>query len=196
MVIHNEFMNIFTTKKGFTLIELIIVISIISVLAVLGMSSYQSIQQDSRNTRRKADLKELQKALEAHKSRNGIYPSTCTGGATSCANTASYWWSICDTAWSTSVVCTSTYIPGLAPAFIAVLPEDPRQNRINPSSQRVPCTENPNLNTYIYKSTGVDYKIAVHCTPEGALAANDPFYDPIRPNWAWQISSSQISLLW
>lgn len=194
-VIHNKFMLHKNKEKGFTLLELIIVVSIIAILSVLGISSYNSIQQDARNTKRKSDLVELQKALEAHKSRHGRYPSTMVG-----ANRR--WFGNCESSWNGSVVCCNTtscpegYIPGLAPTFINSLLEDPRHGRSNGTSAYEACRTNGNTVTYLYSSNGSEYKLLAHCGPEGTMKENDTFYDSVRPEHAWQISSSSVSVTW
>ena len=78
-------------KKAFTLIELVIVIAIIALLSTLGLSTYNSVQQDARNAKRKADLKEMQKALQIYRQEKGSYPSTV--GRAGCS---SGWWSVCN----------------------------------------------------------------------------------------------------
>ena len=60
--------------KAFTLIELMVVISIISILVVIGVVSYRKTYQLSRDSRRKADLAQIQQALETYRSENGSYP--------------------------------------------------------------------------------------------------------------------------
>ncbi len=63
-------------RKGFTLIELIIVVSIISVLVALGTSIYASAQRSSRDGKRKTDLANIQAALEQYRSNNNSYPAS------------------------------------------------------------------------------------------------------------------------
>lgn len=51
-------------KKGFTLVELMVVISIISILSVIGLTVFGGVQQSARNAKRKADLNSIAVALE------------------------------------------------------------------------------------------------------------------------------------
>ncbi len=51
-------------KKGFTLIELMIVMAIIAILAVLGIMAIQTARMTARDTQRKDNVKKVQIALE------------------------------------------------------------------------------------------------------------------------------------
>lgn len=64
-------------KKGFTLIEILVVATIIGMLAAIAAVSYTSFSQASRNARRKADLEQIRAALEMYRSNsvNGQYPA-------------------------------------------------------------------------------------------------------------------------
>ena len=67
-------------KKGFTLLELLVVIGIIGVLVSLATVAYTSAQRKSRDSRRQADMKAVQSALEVYYSENSyVYPTTCSG---------------------------------------------------------------------------------------------------------------------
>lgn len=79
--------NLLKIKKGFTLIELLIVVAIIGVLATLLMANFIGIRQRARDAQRKADIRQLQSALEFYRSDIGNYPATisnCTCGANAC----------------------------------------------------------------------------------------------------------------
>ena len=63
-------------KKGFTLVELLVVISIIGVLASLALVSFGPSQKQARDVQRKSDLKQYQTALENFANEhNSFYPS-------------------------------------------------------------------------------------------------------------------------
>lgn len=72
------------TKKGFTLVELLVVISIIGVLASIGLVSFRSAQFRSRDAQRKSDFKQLSNALELFYSDYGTYPVSSNGQIMAC----------------------------------------------------------------------------------------------------------------
>lgn len=53
-------------KRGFTLVELMVVISIISILSVIGIVLYSNAQKSARDTKRKADINAIVTAMELH----------------------------------------------------------------------------------------------------------------------------------
>ena len=55
-----------TNKQGFTLIELLVVIAIIGLLSTLAVVALSSARQRARDSKRLADLKQLQTALELY----------------------------------------------------------------------------------------------------------------------------------
>ncbi|MBI2195694.1 MAG: type II secretion system protein GspG [Candidatus Levybacteria bacterium] len=63
-------------KKGFTLIELILVIGILSVLSIgaIAVLNPTAQFQKASDARRKSDLSQLQKTLEIYYDDNGKYP--------------------------------------------------------------------------------------------------------------------------
>ena len=78
-------------KKGFTLVELLVVISIIGLLSTIAIVSLGSARAKSRDTKRIADMKQVSTALEQYYSDQGGYPSVGTAPtwpATAPSNTA------------------------------------------------------------------------------------------------------------
>lgn len=76
-------MKIPFTKRGFTLLELLIVISIIAILIGLSSVSYSTAQKKSRNSKRRGDIKAVQTAFEQYNSINSGYIANCTTMSTS-----------------------------------------------------------------------------------------------------------------
>lgn len=73
-------------KKGFTLLEILVVIGIIGILLGLGAVSYSTAQKKARDARRKGDLQAIQKVLEqCYSVNNYSYPSISGNGTTSVA---------------------------------------------------------------------------------------------------------------
>jgi len=66
----------FKQKQGFTLIELLVVIAIIGILATLAVVALQQARQNARDSKRMADMKQVQTALELFFNENGRYPTT------------------------------------------------------------------------------------------------------------------------
>ena len=68
-------------KPGFTLIELLVVIAIIGVTSSMAVVNLNSLRAKARDAKRKSDITNIQKAVEAYNYEHGEYPSlvTCTG---------------------------------------------------------------------------------------------------------------------
>lgn len=64
-----------TNKKGFTIVELLIVIVVIGILAAITIVAYNGIQLRARDADRVSDISQIQKKLEIYKAINGVYPS-------------------------------------------------------------------------------------------------------------------------
>lgn len=64
-------------KKGFSLIELLIVIAIIAILSGVGLASFSGTQKRGRDARRQADLESVRSALELYRADNSStgYPN-------------------------------------------------------------------------------------------------------------------------
>jgi len=106
------------TKRGFTLVELLVTISVIGILSSIIYANLGGTGTAGRDAKRKADLRNIQTAIEAYKQKNGHYPAGCRG--------ANIW----SGAPTTASKCPSgsEYIVGLAPEFISRLPFDPNPN--------------------------------------------------------------------
>lgn len=65
-----------TNRKGFTIIELLIVIVVIGLLAVLVLSNVGGATDAARDVQRKDDIAKLATQLEVYQTKNGVYPTT------------------------------------------------------------------------------------------------------------------------
>ncbi len=140
------FFNRTKSRKGFTLIEVLIVVAIIGILTAILVVNYNEARKNSRDKVRKSDLKSLQLALELYKAQNGQYPAAGCG-APAWAGPGPH-----SASWGTSC---DEYIVGLVPEYLPALPRDPNQ-------------ENTDNVGYIYMSNGSSYKALVHRSVESA----------------------------
>ena len=84
-------------KKGFTLIEILIVVVIIGILTSIVLVGVGGFRERARDAKRVADLRQVQGALEIYYAQNNAYP----------ANT----WAVMS--------------PLIAPSIIPTIPTDP-----------------------------------------------------------------------
>ncbi len=177
-------------QRGFTLIELLVTIVIVGVVSTIIFAAFgPGFIQRSRDAKRKSDLQQLKTALEMYRSDNGTYPVTTS------------WFGTCSTFGSKDVTGANGYVPNLAPTYIETLPTDPKSGQVYP-----PCNDG-GATCYVYCSGNnwcgdggnSNYKLLAHCSPEAPGAygnSSDPFYDSLRPTWAWQVHSGVNSAGW
>ncbi|MDP2741596.1 MAG: type II secretion system protein [bacterium] len=77
----NEAIVTIKMRKGFTLIEILIVTAIIALLASSVLIGFAPAQRQGRDARRIADLRQVQNALEIYYSKCGYYPGSAQAGA-------------------------------------------------------------------------------------------------------------------
>ena len=71
----NGFTAVLRRVHGFTLLELLVTITIIGILASIGLGNYMRSIRRGKDSRRMADLKQLQNALEQYYTTEGSsYP--------------------------------------------------------------------------------------------------------------------------
>jgi general secretion pathway protein G len=70
-------------KKGFTLVELLIVIIIIAVLAAIAIPKFSSSSQRSKESSLRANLKLVRNAIDLFRADTGAFPANMAGLTTS-----------------------------------------------------------------------------------------------------------------
>jgi len=68
--------NLIPGRKGFTLIELMVVIIILGVLAGLVLPRFMGRTEEAKRTKARLQIENLESALKLYKLDNGNYPST------------------------------------------------------------------------------------------------------------------------
>src|SRR5688572_28981784 len=131
-------------KKGFTLIELLVVIAIIGLLSTLAVVALNSARQKSRDTKRVADVKQIQTALELYYADEDGYPAVGTAAAPITLG-ADATKSLCGTATGFDASC------GTNVSYMGLVPEAPE-----PADGGTPCAT---TNAYRYHGTASNYTI-------------------------------------
>ncbi len=143
-------------KSGFTLIELLVVIAIIGILSSVVLASLNSARMKARDTKRIADFRQIQTALELFYDQYGKYPITAG------APTWDGHWQFFSTCLETGVGCGFA-TPGFQ-SPISKVSQDPLDD---------PATLSDSDPTYYYAwpagcSNGQSYRLAVY------LETNNP----------------------
>ncbi len=63
------------SKKGFTLIELMVVIAVIAILATIALVGLSGVQKGARDTQRLATMNGIRTAMQRYNSNTGSYPA-------------------------------------------------------------------------------------------------------------------------
>lgn len=154
------------TKKGFTLLELLMVIMIIGILATVVVVNLTVSQKKARDSKRVADLQSIQSAVEMYRQTSGKLP----GG------TASYYQSNYNPNWTLhkeSQTAPDTadddkFAIDLA-AYLSSLPIDPK----NGKESIQPWTQDTTGLAYRYQQNGSKYKLDAGMETREDLVAND-----------------------
>lgn len=85
------------SKKGFTLVELVVVVTILTILASIWYISYSSNIIDARDTQRQSDMDGLKIDLKSHKQKEGAYPLPINPFTLTNTGIVAYQWVISDT---------------------------------------------------------------------------------------------------
>lgn len=76
-------------RRGFTLLEMMIVISLIGILAAVAVPSFVDVTNEAKIARIQADLSTIGSAVEIYNAKNGKYPSNISDLVSS-SGTAGY----------------------------------------------------------------------------------------------------------
>ncbi len=165
-----------SSKRGFTIVELLIVIVVIAILAAISIVAYNGVQQRARNAQRVQDIKTIAKAVELYFIDNGSLPnSLCSLGVGCKINSG--WNTTADASWQ-------NLESQLVPKYISSLPKDPQASTATSagisggqnydfftglSSSGFWCTTSPNnspifLITYRLEGVSPERQIIGNCT--------------------------------
>ena len=161
-------------------------ISIITILTAIVSLNFSDVRAGVRDESRKAELEQLQVAIELYKAQYGYYPAEGCNGVNSGDTPSTADWNgrgsvesdpvdetwtspgPVDSAWGSDSDQCDEYISGLTPDFIAELPTDPNQEMEVDKG-------------YMYKtnSTGGAYKVLVYETVESEDNYVTSYDDPL-----------------
>ena len=131
-------------KKGFTLIELIVVIGIFALIANVALVSLSKAKRESRDTKRLSDIAQLRSALHLYSIENLSYPignGEALGTGTNLVLDTTGW--------------TDTPI---SPIFMYSVPRDSRMITQTPSACTADSNDVCDYGYYLYPD-GTDYVI-------------------------------------
>ena len=93
-------------RRGFTLVELLVVIGIIGILIGLSVVAFQATRVSARDAKRKADIHIIRNALDAYYMDHGKYPSVSVYSVSK---------DVTEDGWTNAVGGTQYYASGKAP---------------------------------------------------------------------------------
>lgn len=111
-------------KKGFTIVELIIVITVIGILATITIFVYNGAQLKARNDQMALAVRAYKDAMSLYKYDNGAYPEPTTAGTKPCMGNE-YPTSVC---WFGSGTTDATLMGTLETTVGSKLPMPPLPN--------------------------------------------------------------------
>ena len=143
-------------KKGFTIIELLVVISIIGLLATISVVVLNGARRKSRDTKRISDIRQINTALEMYYNDRYSYPADTQFSS---VLGTSYGSALC----YEGFVLNTSYCTTTGKIYLGVVPGNPAPGGVS----------------YVYKqlSSGMDYQISflLEENLEGLLKT-DPHY--------------------
>ncbi len=169
------------SKKGFTIIELLVVISIIGLLSSIVIVSLNAARATARDKQRISDLAQIQLALKLYQTQNGEFPCENPSNCSASVQTQS----------ANGRIGEGNYIDTLLIPYIGNVPMDPKgpsptyNYYIDPNQI---CGGNPNQIVIFAKTMETDtYKNAndTICTSwggEGGAGNSDAYMIIIGPS--------------
>jgi len=143
------------SKKGFTLVELLVVIGIMSILATVVVVQINGSKERSRDSLRKADLLKIATALEFYRTDNKSYPSLDPSDTT-----------------NLNTVMNSGLTAALVPTYLPAMPTDPKNPASTKYDQQYQYASSATLGT---KSTSFTlYAVLEKPTAEDKITVPDP----------------------
>lgn len=109
-------------RRGFTLIEIMLVIALLGILVVAGFGAFTSSLARGRDAKRKGDLNQITKALGMYYNDAGRYPDATNGAIVGCVPAAGGAAQVC--AWGSVFQNANT-----ATVYMAQLPTDPSSGK-------------------------------------------------------------------
>ena len=100
-------------KRGFTIVEIMIVVIVIAILVTLTIVTYNGMKRRAEDAKRVSDLTSLVKAIQIYKHRNGAFPTINTPYAMTHGG------------WDSSAKAPTTFLSALVPDETQVIPLDP-----------------------------------------------------------------------
>lgn len=143
----------FNDKKGFTLIEILVVVAIIGILASVVLVGLGPAQKQGRDARRISDLKQVETALQLYFNKCGFYPGGINPDQPCTDRSAPADWTALKEALLGSGIGVNS------------IPCDPLDST---------CVSNP----YLYSSDGTSYVLGAQLEQPNTALDNDVDVDP------------------
>jgi len=124
-------------KKGFTLLEILLVVGIISILAGIVIVAINPSKQLAtvRNTERKSDIKQIYSALTQYYITNSKYPAGISSSLTEICDTGDL--ASSTTAYGGGSCSGLVNLSQLVPTYVTAIPKDPQASTTNGAGYQV-----------------------------------------------------------